>query len=244
MKRPRKYSENSFFQRTNATLLSVFTVLFLALIIPLTVPVVMHIQQDARMRRYQENTSSHSIISCYPGGNANISPILCPTGYWCKVPAPDASGVCIPCDSMTCPRNPRSSPIPSSLTVTPRPTRIPNFPVGSSCGEVDVFGTVVANPPQAETCFLNAFQQCQPRTLTFTSGVGLESINTHVFTLVKNGGACTITDRFTNTTQNVPPPLGGTHTATYTCSSLTQQNGGLLFSNCGAEGNVSVPPPH
>ena len=123
------------------------------------------------------------------------------------------------------------------------PTTLVSPPVGSSCGEVNMFGTVVANPPQAETCFLTAFLQCQPRTLTFTSGVGLESINTHVFSLVKNGGVCTIADRFTNTTQNVAPPLGGTHTATYTCSSLTQQNGGLLFSNCGAEGNVAVPPP-
>jgi len=151
------------------------------------------------------------------------------------------------------PTNGRGGLQKQEITLSPTATPMPNKnstgllsppPVGTSCGTVNTgFGgdynpSVTANPPDAETCLQQAYQQCRQATLTVING-GTDTSATHNFMLQNNQGACRITDRVSSFTL----PLGQ-QTNTYTCAALTQQNGGLLFSGCGNEGDVFVPPPH
>ena len=108
------------------------------------------------------------------------------------------------------------------------------------CGTVQGLGRLeapvgVTSGEQAENCFWQAFQHCQPATLVFiTSSPGMAM--TRTFTISNNNGTCSIADaRQQRIASNPPSPAG-----TYTCAGLTQQSGGLLFSACGQDGDVVV----
>lgn len=108
------------------------------------------------------------------------------------------------------------------------------------CGEITVAGgrTVAISTAQAENCFWEAFQHCQPASLTVTM-MGVDAGTLHTFTLAPKGSACVLTDQ--QQTYVVPGKRSPTHT--YTCTSLAQQQGGLRFQSCGADGDVYVPAP-
>jgi len=89
---------------------------------------------------------------------------------------------------------------------------------------------------QAENCFWQAEQKCQPATLVYTAG-GVDTIATHTFTVKNNGGQCAITDTMTHQVIPMKPSAA----KTYTCSSVKEQADGLHFSSCGNAGDIVVP---
>jgi hypothetical protein len=110
-----------------------------------------------------------------------------------------------------------------------------------ACGEVRTLGP---NPPreaaalQAEDCFFKAFQQCQAATLTVTmAGVDAGTINN--FALEKQGDNCRITGSVVRYVVPRPTPVP----EQFICQGLTRKNGGLLFTACGAQGDIVVPAP-
>jgi len=112
--------------------------------------------------------------------------------------------------------------------------------------QVQKCGNVQANPlghplngttaKQAEDCFWQAEQKCQPATLTYIAG-GVDTITTHIFTVQNNGGQCSVSDAMTHAFVPSKPSV----TKTCTCSSVNQQTDGLHFSACGSEGDIVVP---
>lgn len=110
------------------------------------------------------------------------------------------------------------------------------------CGSVQItegLQKVSSNATQAENCFWQAYQQCQTATLMVTM-MGIDAGTTRTFALSPNGNACKVQD----TVQYYVVPKGNSPAKTYTCAGLTQPRlGGLLFTACGADGNVTVPPP-
>jgi hypothetical protein len=110
-----------------------------------------------------------------------------------------------------------------------------------ACGEVRTLGP---NPPreaaalQAEDCFFQAFQQCQAATLTVTmAGVDAGTINN--FAVEKQGDNCRITGSVVRYVVPRPTPVP----EQFICQGLTRKNGGLLFTACGAQGDIVVPAP-
>jgi hypothetical protein len=110
-----------------------------------------------------------------------------------------------------------------------------------ACGEVRTLGP---NAPrdaaalQAEDCFFQAFQQCQLATLTVTmSGVDAGTINR--FAIEKQGDNCRISGSLVRYVVPRPTPMP----EQFICQGLTRKNGGLLFSACGAQGDIVVPAP-
>lgn len=89
---------------------------------------------------------------------------------------------------------------------------------------------------QAEDCFWQAEQKCQPATLVYTAG-GVDTIATHTFTVKNNGGQCVITDMMTHQIIPMKPSAA----KTYTCSAVKEQADGLHFSSCGNVGDIVVP---
>ena len=119
-------------------------------------------------------------------------------------------------------------------------------PTPTVATQVQKCGNVQANPlghplngttaKQAEDCFWQAEQKCQPATLTYIAG-GVDTITTHIFTIQSNGGQCSVSDAMTHAIVPSKPSV----TKTYTCSSVNQQADGLHFSTCGSEGDIVVP---
>src|SRR6266849_7301608 len=111
---------------------------------------------------------------------------------------------------------------------------------GQNCGEVHTLNTHFIESgekvQQAENCFWQAFQTCSPATLAF-SKMGVDTVLTHTFTVTGNNGKCAISD----TVQNGGPDAVPTPPRTYTCAGLTQQEDGLHFTSCGADGDILVP---
>ena len=112
--------------------------------------------------------------------------------------------------------------------------------------QVQKCGSVQTNPmghpldgataKQAENCFWQADQKCQPATLTYTA-TSVDTIATHTFTIAQNGQQCSITDSVKHAIVPAQPKAA----KTYTCSSVAQKPDGLHFSSCGEEGDVVVP---
>jgi hypothetical protein len=124
----------------------------------------------------------------------------------------------------------------SSPASAPTPTAPPQ-----QCGSVSIGAgqqIVTDNAGQAENCFWQAFKHCQPATLTVTM-IGVDSGIIRTFTIKPTGSTCTIIDQ----AQTFQAPNHKGPLQTYTCAGLVQQQGGLLFQSCGADGNVAVPPP-
>jgi hypothetical protein len=108
------------------------------------------------------------------------------------------------------------------------------------CGNVQgsLRGTI-PNPSgakQAEDCFWQAFQKCQPASLVYTA-VSVDTVATRTFTIKNNGTQCSVTDAF----QNEIVPQKPFAPKTYICSGVTQLADGLHFSSCGDDGDVIVP---
>lgn len=91
---------------------------------------------------------------------------------------------------------------------------------------------------QAENCFWQAFQQCQPATLTYSQNE-LDTGTVHTFTLKSAAGKCAITDGVQH--YIAPRPPG--NTTTYACSDVKLQTDGLYIFSCGDVGTVIVPVP-
>jgi hypothetical protein len=115
-----------------------------------------------------------------------------------------------------------------------------NIPPPQNCGTVQLRGIVLvdgASAGQAETCFYQAFQQCQRASLAVNE-MGVDAGTDRVFSTASGSGSdCIISDMVTT---YVVPTQHNT-TKTYTCASLSRKDGGLLFSSCGADGDVYVP---
>ena len=79
--------------------------------------------------------------------------------------------------------------------------------------------------------FWQAYQQCQPATMTF-SVTSVDTGVVRIFTLEKKGSSCMITDEVQHYIAPNPPKT----TATYDCASVTKTAAGLVFSSCGQDG--------
>jgi hypothetical protein len=114
-----------------------------------------------------------------------------------------------------------------------------------SCGTVHVAAGRVppgdaAAATAAENCFAQAYTTCQPTVLTYTS-MGVDTGTTQTFSASRVNGACAVKDVVQAYTAN-----GGGKTfpsQTYTCTGVQQRADGLLFTSCGAAGDVLVPAP-
>ncbi|GAC1518552.1 MAG: hypothetical protein NVS3B14_20900 [Ktedonobacteraceae bacterium] len=89
---------------------------------------------------------------------------------------------------------------------------------------------------QAENCFYQAFQQCRPATLTYTT-FGVDAGDIHSFSLKSVNGSCTISDGVQH--YIAPNPPGAT--STYTCATMTKQTDGLHIQSCGSTGTILIP---
>ncbi len=111
------------------------------------------------------------------------------------------------------------------------------------CGTVHTLHSQIApadlnTARHAEDCFWQAFQQCQPATLTYTKNeVDAGSVNT--FTLKSVGGKCTVSDGV----QHFIVPRSPGKTTTYPCSDVKLQSDGLYVFSCGEIGTIIVPRP-
>jgi hypothetical protein len=131
----------------------------------------------------------------------------------------------------------------SGTTPTPSPTPSPTPIAAQQCGKVSIGVSGTPTDPTAAqgttNCFWQAYQQCQPATMTLT----LTSVDTgvvRIFTLEKKGSSCTITDEVQHFIAPNPPKT----TATYVCASVTKTAAGLVFNSCGQDGvngTVIVP---
>ena len=122
------------------------------------------------------------------------------------------------------------------------PTSTPSLQV-QKCGIVHTLHSQIAPTDlniakQAENCFWQAFQQCQPATLTYAEN-GLDAGIVNTFTLKSAGGKCAISDGVQH--YIAPHPPG--NTTTYTCSDVKLQSDGLYVYSCGEVGTVIVPMP-
>jgi hypothetical protein len=89
---------------------------------------------------------------------------------------------------------------------------------------------------QSIHCFWQAFQNCQPATLTYALN-GLDAGTVHTFTVKSTNGKCSITDGVQHYIAPHPPGK----TTTYTCSDVKLQSDGLYVFSCGGVGTVIVP---
>ncbi len=107
------------------------------------------------------------------------------------------------------------------------------------CGHVQTLpdGTVTntSSAKQAENCFWQAYQKCQPASLTFTT-IAVDAGDIHDFT-IRNNGQCSISDAV----QHFIVPHRPTAPKTYTCAGLAQQQDGLHVLSCSSEGDIIVP---
>jgi hypothetical protein len=116
-------------------------------------------------------------------------------------------------------------------------------PPPQQCGSIHLTqglpNSVDPNAGQVENCFWQAYQHCQAATFDATF-MGVDGGAIRTFTTSPNGTTCTVQD----TVQFYAVPQGKKPSHTYTCTGLAQpQEGGLLFTGCGADGDVMVPAP-
>lgn len=108
------------------------------------------------------------------------------------------------------------------------------------CGTVATFpnGHIQdgAAAQKANTCFWNAFQQCQLASITYNVS-GVDTITSRTFTVEPQDSTCAITDTVQH--QIVPNPPRNSNT--YTCSTVTNEQGALRFTSCGEDGDITLP---
>jgi predicted small secreted protein len=121
---------------------------------------------------------------------------------------------------------------------TPTPTQ-PAKAV--NCGQIQT--RVNQIPPaqkaaaqQAANCFYQAYQKCQPATLTFSS-FGVDTGDIHNLSVKSANGYCTVSDGFQHFIAPKPP----SGTVTYSCASMSMQSDGLHVESCGTVGTFVIP---
>jgi hypothetical protein len=120
------------------------------------------------------------------------------------------------------------------------PTSIPTSQV-QKCGTVNTLHSQIVSVDQntvkqTENCFWQAFQLCQPATLTYADNeLDVGTINT--FALKNTGGKCAIS---VGVQKFVAPHPPGKPTM-YTCSGVKLQSDGLYIFSCGDAGTVVIP---
>ncbi|HVB72580.1 MAG TPA: hypothetical protein VNE38_03400 [Ktedonobacteraceae bacterium] len=119
-------------------------------------------------------------------------------------------------------------------TSTPPPQTVNCGNVSSSLANHSPSDKAAAQ--KAEDCLYQAYQQCRPATLTFTTfGVDAGAIN-H-FSVKSVNGSCTISDGVQHYVAPNPPGA----TSLYTCATMTRQSDGLHIQTCGELGTVLIP---
>jgi hypothetical protein len=89
---------------------------------------------------------------------------------------------------------------------------------------------------QTENCFWQAFQQCQPATLTYADNeLDVGTVNN--FALKNTGGKCAVS---VGVQKFIAPHPPGKPTM-YTCSDVKLQSDGLYIYSCGDVGTVVIP---
>lgn len=120
------------------------------------------------------------------------------------------------------------------------PTTIPSSQV-QKCGTVNTLHSQLVSTDQntakqAENCFWQAFQQCQPATITYTkSDLDAGTVNTFI---IKNvGGKCSVSAGIQHFVAPHPPGKANL----YTCGSVKLQSDGLYILSCGDAGTIVIP---
>ncbi len=113
------------------------------------------------------------------------------------------------------------------------------------CGTVHGYGALKLVPQdqgslQAENCFWQAFQHCQPATLVFTTSGVIKALFAstvvRTFSLHKVNGVCLISDsKQTGISLKSLSP-----TTTYICSGLKRFPRALYILGCGKDGTIVV----
>jgi hypothetical protein len=88
---------------------------------------------------------------------------------------------------------------------------------------------------QTGDCFWQAFQQCQPASMTFAVS-GVDTLTTHTFTTKKTATSCVVTDTIKH--QIMPRP--SKNTTTVTCAGVTKEQNALRFTSCGTQGDLVI----
>ncbi|MGZ3645982.1 MAG: hypothetical protein ACXVCM_19265 [Ktedonobacteraceae bacterium] len=120
------------------------------------------------------------------------------------------------------------------------PTTVPSSQV-QKCGTVHTLHSQIVSVDentvkQTENCFWQAFQQCQPATLTYANNE-LDTGTVNTFILKNTGGKCAVS---VGVQQFVAPHPPGKSTI-YACSSVKLQSDGLYIFSCGDAGTVFIP---
>lgn len=89
---------------------------------------------------------------------------------------------------------------------------------------------------QAEACFWQAYQKCQPAMLGFTS-TSVDTVALHTFSIRTSHQNCSVTD----TMQHAVVPAKLSAAKIYICTGVAAKPDGLHFSGCGDEGDVIMP---
>jgi hypothetical protein len=114
-------------------------------------------------------------------------------------------------------------------------------PKPQNCGSVHTIHLLVvptdqSKAKQIENCFWQAYQQCRPATLMFSSSE-VDTGVIHNFSLKSANGACVISDGV----QHFIAPRSPGAAKMYTCSSMAMQTDGLHILSCGELGNIVIP---
>ncbi|HEU5230108.1 MAG TPA: hypothetical protein VFU49_19975 [Ktedonobacteraceae bacterium] len=130
---------------------------------------------------------------------------------------------------------------PTATTGSTSPTATTTAQTGvQQCGSINIAprGTVenAGLSTKAADCFWKAYQQCQAASLIYRVG-GLDTSTVRTLTIEKQNGACAITDAVQNFV--VPHQIGPTKN--YVCNKVSNSNGQLHISGCGADGTVIIP---
>jgi hypothetical protein len=108
------------------------------------------------------------------------------------------------------------------------------------CGSVHAFRSRVTSMDQSmargvEDCFWQAFQQCQPATMSYTQS-DATSGTVHTFSLENQNGRCLVTDSARPFTTHMSQPA-----VLSTCAGIQKRADGLRVLSCGKLGNILIP---
>lgn len=111
-------------------------------------------------------------------------------------------------------------------------------PIGENCGAVQSHGGLYARDDnQAEQCLWQAYQRCQTASLRWDL-ILVDTGFHNLVTIQRQGATCAVTYYTQGYSANVPSP--STPLDTYSCGGLRQQSGGIVFTACGAAGDVTL----
>ncbi len=127
-----------------------------------------------------------------------------------------------------------------STTTTTGSSASPTPVQAKNCGTIRQgpgkdMGTATSTQ-QTGDCFWQAFQQCQPASMTFTAN-GVDTLTTHTLVTNKTATSCVVSDTIQH--QIVPHP--SKNTTIVTCTGVTKEQNTLRFTSCGTHGDLVVP---